>query len=65
MAAAVVEFITGSLAADPFRLSKPLEGKFAGTRTARRGVYRVIFRIDTDAHVLRITRIAHRKTVDR
>jgi mRNA interferase RelE/StbE len=49
IAAAIVEFITGPLADNPQRLSKPLRGQLDGYRSARRGDYRVVFRIDENA----------------
>jgi len=63
IATAVVEFITGPLADDPKRLSKPLRGDLAGWHTSRRGHYRVTPQIDDDAHRLIIGRIEHRATV--
>lgn len=65
VAIAVLEFITGPLAADPARLSKPLSHEFSGYRTARRGDYRVLLRIDEDAHVVLVVRIGHRADVYR
>jgi len=41
-AAAIVEFVTGVLADNPHRLSKPLTSELLGMRTARRGDYRVL-----------------------
>ncbi len=65
VAAAIVEFITGPLADDPWRLSKPLRGELADYRTARRGDYRVILRIDEPAWVVLIAHIAHRAHIYR
>lgn len=61
-AAAIVEFMTGPLAENPHRLSKPLHAELAAWRTARRGDYRVILQIDDDRHLVRIGRIEHRAT---
>jgi mRNA interferase RelE/StbE len=36
-AAAIVEFVTGALAENPYRLSNPLTNELFGLRTARRG----------------------------
>ena len=41
VAAAVVEFITGSLIAAPRRVGKPLRRELAGLYSARRGTFRV------------------------
>lgn len=60
VAAAVVEFITVTLAENPQRLSKPLRGQFEGYRTARRGDYRVLLRIDEPGHFVLVARIDHR-----
>jgi mRNA interferase RelE/StbE len=60
IAAAIVEFITGPLADNPQRLSKPLRGQLDGYRSARRGDYRVIFRVDEDEHAVVIVGIRHR-----
>lgn len=61
-AAAIVEFVTGPLAENPYRLSKPLHAELAAWRSARRGDYRVILQIDDDKHLVRIGRIEHRAT---
>lgn len=65
VATAIVEFITGTLPADPRRLSKPLRYELSGWHVARRGDYRVTFRILDDDHVLLIGRIEHRAHVYR
>lgn len=64
VAAAVVEFITGVLAGSPARLSKPLHNELADYRSARRGDYRVLIRIDEPDTVL-VVRIDHRSHVYR
>lgn len=60
IAAAIVEFVTGTLPTNPYRLSKPLRFEFEGWRVARRGDYRVTFRALEDDRVLYIGRIEHR-----
>ena len=62
-AAAIVEFVTGVLADNPRRLSKPLTNELLGLRTARRGDYRVLFTLDVEAHTLFVHRIEHRADV--
>lgn len=62
-AAAIVEFATGVLADNPYRLSKPLTNELLGLRTARRGDYRVLFTLDIEEHTLYIHRIDHRSDV--
>ena len=62
-AAAIVEFVTGVLADNPRRLSKPLTNELLGLRTARRGDYRVLFTLDIEEHTLYVHRIDHRSDV--
>ena len=63
--AAIVEFITGPLADNPTRLSKPLTDELAAYRSARRGDYRVLIRIDEANHTVLVARIDHRADVYR
>ena len=65
VATAVAEFVLTTLPSAPHRLSKPLRYEFESWRVARRGDYRVTFRIDDDARVLNIGRIEHRAHVYR
>ena len=46
VATAAVEFVYGSLATDPGRVGKPLKLGLEGLHSARRGDYRVIYRVD-------------------
>lgn len=62
-AAAIVEFVTGPLAANPRRLSKPLTNELLGLHTARRGDYRVLFTLDVEDNILYVHRIEHRSDV--
>ena len=53
VAAAVIEFVTGPLLVEPRRVGRELVGPLAGTWSARRGTYRVLYRIDdTTSHVV-------------
>ena len=63
--AAVVEFLYGTLAANPQRVGKPLQLQLAGLHSARRGDYRVIYRIDTENHRVDVFSIEHRADVYR
>ncbi len=65
VATAIVEFITGPLADHPVRLSKPLTGELASYRSARRGDYRVLIRVDEGNHAVLVARIDHRADVYR
>jgi mRNA interferase RelE/StbE len=60
VAAAAYEFITGPLLDQPHRVGKqllpPLDDRFS----ARRGTYRVIYRIDDKTHVTTVVDIGHR-----
>jgi len=62
-AAAIVEFVTGVLADNPYSLSKPLTNELLGLRTARRGDYRVLFTLDVEERILYVHRIEHRSDV--
>lgn len=62
VATAVVEFIYGPLAGNPERVGKPLRFEFGGLRSARRGDFRIIYRI-TDR--VTIVAIDHRADVYR
>lgn len=59
-AGAAIEFCFGPLAADPRRVGKPLQRELAGYHTARRGEYRVIYRIDEATRMVYVLRIEHR-----
>jgi mRNA interferase RelE/StbE len=59
-AAAAVEFIYGSLASNPHRLGKRLRYELAGLHSARRGEYRVIYRINDEQQIIEIAAIEHR-----
>lgn len=65
VAAAAYEFITGPLLEQPYRVGKqllpPLDDRFS----ARRGTYRVIYRIDDKTHVVTVVDIGHRRDIYR
>lgn len=65
VAAAVLEFLDGPLAENPLRAGKPLAGPFAGCLGARRGTYRVIYRVDLDRRIVQVLDIDHRSTAYR
>ena len=64
-AAAIVEFMLGALVDNPHRLGGLLQRELAGMRSARRGVYRIIYEIDEAERVVIVFRIDHRATVYR
>ena len=65
VATAVVEFLYGSLAASPYRVGKPLKLGLEGLHSARRGDYRVIYRIDDQQNQVTVVAIEHRSDVYR
>ena len=65
VASAVVEFCYGSLTANPYRVGKPLKLGLEGLHSARRGDYRIVYRIDDEAHRIEIVAIEHRADVYR
>ena len=65
VATAAVEFLYGSLAASPHRVGKPLKLGLAGLCSARRGDYRVIYRIDDQHRRVDVVAIEHRSDVYR
>jgi mRNA-degrading endonuclease RelE of RelBE toxin-antitoxin system len=65
VATATVEFLYGSLAANPHRAGKPLKLDLAGLHSAGRGDYRVIYRIDDHRRRVDVVAIEHRSDVYR
>jgi mRNA-degrading endonuclease RelE of RelBE toxin-antitoxin system len=63
VAVAVVDFLYGSLAAEPYRVGKPLRFELEGYWSARRGQYRVIYSIHDTQVLVRVVRISHRADV--
>jgi mRNA interferase RelE/StbE len=60
VAIAIVEFVYGPMAEDPKRVGKPLRFELVGRWSARRGSYRVIYRIDDESRVVTVEVVAHR-----
>ncbi|MCY7374244.1 MAG: type II toxin-antitoxin system RelE/ParE family toxin [Spirochaetaceae bacterium] len=54
VAFAAHEFIVGPLPENPQRVGKRLEPPFADRHSARRGTYRVIYRIDESEHTVTV-----------
>jgi len=61
VAAAAFEFITGALSENPHRVGKQLKEPLFPLYSARRGDYRVIYRIVEDVVLIEIVSIAHRR----
>ena len=65
VAAAAYEFITGPLLEQPHRVGKQLLPPLHDRFSARRGTYRVIYRIDDETHVMTVVDIGHRRDIYR
>lgn len=63
VAHAVIDLITGSLLQNPYRVGRELRDELLGVYAARRGTYRVLYRIDADRRVVTVIRIDHRRDV--
>jgi mRNA interferase RelE/StbE len=65
VAAAAYEFMTGPLLRAPYwvgkRLGPPLDDRFS----ARRGTYRIIYRVDETTHTITVVDVDHRGNVYR
>ena len=65
VAAAVIDLVTGPLLENPRRMGRALRNELAGVHSVRRGTYRVLYRIDDDAHEVIVLRVDHRGDVYR
>jgi mRNA interferase RelE/StbE len=65
VAVAVVEFLYGSLAASPHRVGKQLKLGLSGLHSARRGDYRVIYRVNDHERHVDVVAIEHRSDIYR
>ena len=61
VAIAATETIAHAIAVNPYRAGKPLNEPFDGYHTARRGTYRIIYRINEAKRVVEIHSIRHRR----
>jgi mRNA-degrading endonuclease RelE of RelBE toxin-antitoxin system len=61
VAAAALEFIHGPLIENPHRVGKPLKRDLEGLWAARRGQYRVLYRVQEE--VVSVVRVRHRSDV--
>lgn len=61
VAFAAHEFIVGALLDNPQRVGKRLHPPLEDRHSARRGTYRVIYRIDEEQNMVTIVDIAHRR----
>lgn len=60
---AAFEFISGPLADNPRRVGAPLQAPFEGYYRARRGDYRIRYRIDETERRVYVVDIDHRRDV--
>jgi mRNA-degrading endonuclease RelE of RelBE toxin-antitoxin system len=65
VAAACIEFIGRDLAENPHRVGKALRAPLAGLHSARRGSFRVLYRIDDEQVMVLVVTIDHRRDVYR
>ena len=65
VAVAVIDLVTGPLLTDPTRVGKPLRRELAGIWSARRGTFRLLYRIDDTRHEVVVLRVEHRRDVYR
>ena len=63
VAAAVLEFCEAALAVNPQRVGKPLFGPLAGCHGARRGTYRIVYRIDETSRTVHVLDVDHRSEI--
>lgn len=60
VAVAVIDFLTTALIENPQRVGKQLRDDLAGIWSARRGTYRVLYRINDEVREVVVLRIEHR-----
>jgi len=65
VSAAAVEFILGALIDNPRRVGRALRNELAGIHSARRGTYRILYRIDETERIVTVLRIDHHSDVYR
>ena len=65
IATAVTDLLTGPLIENRHRVGRALRNELAGIHSARRGTYRVLYRINDDTREVTVLRIEHRGDVYR
>lgn len=65
VAAAAYEFITGPLLREPHRVGKKLLPPMDDRFSARRGTYRIIYRIDDKNRIVTVVDVDHRRDIYR
>ena len=61
VAVAVIAFLTTALVDNPMRVGKPLRDDLKGVWSARRGTYRVLYRVRDEPREVVVLRIDHRR----
>ena len=61
IATAALEFLKGPLLDNPHRVGRRLSAPLDDRYSARRGTYRVIYRIDDDSRVVIVILVSHRR----
>jgi mRNA-degrading endonuclease RelE of RelBE toxin-antitoxin system len=61
VATAVVNFMSTALLDNPYRVGKQLGNELSGIWAARRGTYRILYRINEQLHEVVVLRIEHRR----
>lgn len=61
VAVAVIDFLTTTLIEQPRRVGKPLRGELDGIWAARRGTYRVLYRLNEERREVIVVRVDHRR----
>jgi mRNA-degrading endonuclease RelE of RelBE toxin-antitoxin system len=65
VAFAVIDFITGPLQENPQQVGAPLRGDLDGIWSARRGTYRILYRINDEIREVVVLRVGHRRRIYR
>lgn len=65
VAPAIAEFMVGPLLENPHRVGKTLVRELAGYMSARRGAYRIVYRVVEESSRIEVVRIDHRSRVYR
>jgi mRNA interferase RelE/StbE len=65
VAAACIELLSGPLAANPHQVGAPLRKPFEGQWRARRGTYRIRYRIDETTRTVYVLDVEHRRNAYR
>lgn len=63
VASACAEFIGGALAENPHRVGKALKAPLDGLHSARRGAFRIVYRVGDGAVTVLVVSVEHRRDV--